>query len=202
MRFGNNELIVMAILKEHPNLNETNLQYLFTSVTGKKIRVKKILQSLRIKDAIDKKLKIDTKVLQTQAIPDIQIEQEMLVNLEQIDEQFKMGSDAKAALYILSKTNKASLQFLANFFHKPIRNMYAILERLEEKNLVYGYHSRIKHVNSGGKGFRPKYYTITDLGKTMCRIKADSSINKEEIDRMLDVTHKEIEAMKMNFNSI
>ncbi|CDI05659.1 hypothetical protein [Candidatus Nitrosotenuis uzonensis] len=202
MRIGNNELVIIALLQKYPRLNESEIQYLFTSVTGKKIRVKKILQSLRIKDVVDKNFNLDLAAVEKYSLPEINIESETLLNLQQIDENFKMGSDAKATLYILSKINKASLQFLANFFHKPIPNTYAILERLEEKNLVYGYHSRIKHVNSMGKGFRPKYYTITDLGRTICKIKADDSINKSEIDQMLNVTHTEIEAMKADFKPI
>lgn len=201
MRIGNDEKIVFSLLKKYPTLTEKNLQLLFLFLTNKKRDTSKILQSIRLKGMIDNKNQVITESAQDIFV-DIRIENEILDNLQNLEEFIKLGKTAKSILFILSKIKKSSLQFLANSLNESTRNIYAVLKRLEEKNLVYSYNSKIYHLNSRGRRFNPRYYVITDLGKIIARIKTDNKVDKQQIEKLLEKTQSEIESMHKTFNTV
>lgn len=200
MRIGNDEKIVFSLLKKYPALTEKNLQLLFLFLTNKKRDTSKILQSIRLKGMIDDKNQVITESAQDIFV-DIRIENEILDNLQNLEEFIKLGKTAKSILFILSKIKKSSLQFLANSLNESTRNIYAVLKRLEEKNLVYSYNSKIYHLNSRGRRFNPRYYVITDLGKIIARIKTDNKVDQQQIGKLLEKTQSEIESMHKTFNT-
>jgi predicted transcriptional regulator len=200
MRIGNDEKIVFSLLKKYPTLTEKNLQLIFLFLTNKKRNTSKILQSLRIKGLIDKENQVITANNQDIFV-DIRIEREILDNLQNLEEFIKLGKTAKSILFILSKIKKSSLQFLANSLNESTRNIYAVLQRLEEKNLIYSYNSKIYHLNSRGRRFNPRYYVITDLGKIIARIKTDDKVDQQQIEKLLEKTQREIESMHKTFNT-
>lgn len=201
MRIGNDEKIVFSLLKKYPTLTENNLQLLFVYLTNKKRDTSKILQSIKNKELIDKKNQvIRNHVLGQDIFIDIKIEKGVLDNLQNL-EFIKLGKTAKSILFILSKIKKSSLQFLAHSLNESTRNVYAVLQRLEEKNLVYSYSSKIYHLNSQRRRFSPKYYIITDLGNVVARIKTDDKVDQQQIGKILEKTQSEIESMHRIFNT-
>lgn len=200
MRIGNDERIVLSLLKKHPTLTEKNLQLLFLFLTDKKRDTSKILQSVRIKGLIDEENRVVDESIQD-VLVDIQIEEEILENLQNLEEFIKLGKTAKSILFILSKIKKSSLQFLANALNESPRNIYAVMQRLEEKNLIYSYNSKIYHLNSRGRRFNPRYYVITDLGKITARIKTNDRVDQQQIKKMLEKTQNEIETMHKVFST-
>lgn len=200
MRIGNDEKIIFSLLKKYPQLSDTNLQVLFTILTNKKRDTSKITQSLRIKNLIDdKRIPINNSATDVLVL-EVKIDKEIIDNLQNLDEFIKLGKTAKSILYILSKIKKSSLQFLSEFLGKSARNTYAIMKRLEEKNLVYSYNSKIYHLNTRGRRFSPKYYVITDLGKIIARIKTDTE-SHANLDKLLQSTQGEIGIMHNIFKS-
>jgi DNA-binding PadR family transcriptional regulator len=200
MRIGNDERIILSLLKKYPTLTEKNLQLLYLFLTNKKRDTAKILQSVRIKGLIDDENQVVTEDVQD-VLVDIQIEKEILDNLQNLEEFIKLGKTAKSVLFILSKIKKSSLQFLANSLNESPRNIYAIMQRLEEKHLIYSYNSKIYHLNSRGRRFNPRYYVITDLGKIIARIKTDDKVDQQPIEKLLEKTQSEIESMHKTFNT-
>ncbi len=199
MRIGNDERIVLSLLKKYPMLTEKNIQLLFLFITNKKRDTSKILQAVRIKGLVDEENKIDESA---QGITvDIQIEPEILNSLHDLEEFVKLGKNAKSILFILSKIKKSSLQFLVDTLNESPRNIYAVMQRLEEKNLVYSYNSKIYHLNSRGRRFNPRYYVITDLGKIIARIKTDGKVDQQQLKKILEKTQSEIKTMHKMFSS-
>jgi predicted transcriptional regulator len=134
-------------------------------------------------------------------IVDITIDDSVLSDINNLDEFIKLGKSAKAILYILLQIKKSSLQFLADLLDKSTRNVYAILQRLEEKDLVYSYNSKIYHLNTRGRRFSPKYYVITDLGKIVAKIKPGNTDEQKKINTLLEKTKTEMESMHKIFNT-
>lgn len=200
MRIGNDEKIVFSLLKKYPTLTDINIQALFTILTNKKRNTSKITQSLKIKGLLDAKGIPTDDPVADELISEIKIDKEILDNLPKLDEFIKLGKTAKSILYVLSKIKKSSLQFLAEFLGESERNTYAIMQRLEEKSLVYSYNSKIYHLNARGRRFSPKYYVITDLGKVVTRIKTDKD-NSDHLDRLLETTQEEIGMMHKIFKN-
>lgn len=200
MRIGNDEKIVFSLLKKYPHLTDTNLQVLFTIITNKKRGTDKIIQSLKIKDLLDDKNRPIENSMMADLILEIKIDKEIMDNLQNLDEFIKLGKTAKSILYILSKIKKSSLQFLTEFLNESTRNTYAILQRLEEKSLVYSYNSKIYHLNTRGRRFSPKYYVITDLGKVVARMKTNT-VNHDQLDKLLQSTQSEIGMMHKIFKN-
>ncbi|MBI5378288.1 MAG: hypothetical protein HZA82_06660 [Thaumarchaeota archaeon] len=200
MRIGNDERIILSLLKKYPTLTEKNIQLLFLFMTNKKRDTSKILQSVRIKGLIDEENQVIDESIQD-ILVDIQIEVEILDNLQNLEEFVKLGKTAKSILFILTKIKKSSLQFLANSLNESPRNIYAVMQRLEEKNLIYSYNSKIYHLNSRGRRFNPRYYVITDLGKITARIKTDDRVDQQQIKRILEKTQNEIETMHKAFST-
>lgn len=200
MRIGNNEKIIFSLLKNYPDLSRNDLQVLFTLITHKQARVDLIINSLKRKELIDEQTcAVDYSEIDEELFPNVQIPKKILDNVRHLDEPVKLGKTAKSILYVLYQTKKSSLQFLAKFFKIPIRNTYAILKRLEEKNLVISYNSRIRHVNTLGRHYNPKYYVLTDLGQLWLQIKLDGTINTKHIDKLLEKPQNEIKIMVSNF---
>jgi DNA-binding MarR family transcriptional regulator len=200
MRIGNDEKLVYSLLTKYPGLSRNNLQVLFTFVSNKKRDTGKIIQSLQLKRLVDKSnhtLK-STSIKTENLLVDIIIDDEILRNIDNLSEFAKLGKPAKMILYILAQIKKSSLQFLADTLGQSTHNTYAVLKRLEEKNLVYSYNSKIYHLNTRGRRFNPKYYVATDLGKIVAKIKANS-MDLKQIDTMLESTKAEIESMHRVF---
>ena len=139
MKLGNNEAIVLSLMKNYPNLDENGLELAFRSLTNKKVRIDSILQSFKIKGIINEKTKKLVLDHYDVNIPNVKLDERIVKNLPLFDDVIKIGKLGKSIMYLLNKTRKASLQFISTFFEKPPRNIYAILQRLEEKNFVLSY---------------------------------------------------------------
>ena len=200
MRIGNNEKIILSLMKKYKKYDEKELHILFLYATQKKARVDIILHSLRIKGILNKKTNrpdfsfIDEDTL----LPDTVIPKEILDNLENLTPT-KMGNLAKSILYVLLKTEKCSLQFISMLFKESVKNTYAILQRLEEKNFVTSYHSRIKHVDVNGRKYNPKYYLLTDLGKTWLLVYNHKKLDVNNIDKALERLNSERKRLVSKF---
>jgi len=186
MKLGDNEKIVLAILKKYPKINEKQLDSIFSIVSQKKGRIDTIKHSLKIKGLITgtNNLSIDRQAIKNINLPEIIISKEHVRDLKYID-VIKLGELGKSIIYVLEKTEKASLQFLSLFFQKPTKNIYAILQRLEERNMVISYNSRILRRNSVGRRYYPKYYVLTDYGKLWLEINENRIKNRDQIDMLL-----------------
>ena len=194
MRIGNNEKIILAILKNHNDLTEKQLNAAFKIIAKKSGRIDTIMHSLRIKGFITsaKDYSVDHTAIQNITLPEISLEKKQIQELESL-EDVKLGQLGKSMIYTLEKTGKASLQFLSSFFKKPTRNIYAILQRLEEKDLVASYNATIRRINSAGRRYHPKYYILTKHGKAWLESNMDSIKNKKQIDKSLKKTEEQIQ---------
>ena len=186
MRIGNNEKIVLSLMKKYKKYGEKELHILFLYATQKKARVDVILHSLRIKGILNKKNKLDFSSIDNIELPHIMIPKEILEHLEYLTHTIKIGKLAKSILYVLLKTEKCSLQFISLLFKESTKNTYAILQRLEEKNFVTSYHSRIRHVDVNGRKYSPKYYLLTDLGKTWLLVYGNEKLDINNINKALE----------------
>lgn len=186
MRIGNNEKIVLSLMKKYKKYGEKELHILFLYATQKKARVDVILHSLRIKGILNKKNKLDFSSIDNIELPHIMIPKEILEHLEYLTHTIKIGKLAKSILYVLLKTEKCSLQFISLLFKESTKNTYAILQRLEEKNFVTSYHSRIRHVDVNGRKYNPKYYLLTDLGKTWLLVYGNEKLDINNINKALE----------------
>lgn len=198
MKLGNNEKTVLAILNNHRNLTERQLHTIFRSVTKKEGRIDTITHSLRLKGFITNDYSIDKSMIKNIDLPKISLESEFIKELEVLDD-VKLGSLGKSIIYVLHKTEKSSLQFLSTFFAKPSKNIYAILQRLEERGMVNSYNSRLRRVNSAGRRYHPKYYVLTDHGNVWMEINIDKIKDKDKIDRLLEEPEKQIQNFNLKF---
>lgn len=186
MRIGNNEKTIISLMKKYKKYDEKELYILFLYATQKKARVDVILHSLRIKGILNKKNKPDFSFIDNIGLQHIVIPKEILEHLEYLTHTIKIGKLAKSILYVLLKTEKCSLQFISLLFKESTKNTYAILQRLEEKNFVTSYHSRIRHVDTNGRKYNPKYYLLTDLGKTWLLVYGNEKTDVNNINSVLD----------------
>ena len=199
MRIGNNEKIILSLMKKYKKYDEKELHILFLHTTQKKARVDVILHSLIVKGILNKKNKPDFSFIDEDTLlPDTVIPKEILDNLENLTPT-KMGNLAKSILYVLLKTEKCSLQFISMLFKESVKNTYAILQRLEEKNFVTSYHSRIKHVDVNGRKYNPKYYLLTDLGKTWLLVYNHKKLDVNNIDKALERLNSERKRLVSKF---
>mgnify|MGYP002632101348 CR=1 FL=1 len=194
MKLGNNEKIVLSILKKYSDINEKQLDGLFSIVSKKKGRMDTIIHSLKIKGLMRdvKDFSIDKQATKNIDLLEINIRKEQIRDLKHI-EDVKLGNLGKSIIYVLEKTEKSSLQFLSMFFQKPTKNIYAILQRLEKKNMLISYNSRIRRLNSAGKKYHPKYYILTDQGKLWLEINENRIKNKDQIDMLLKKPEEKIQ---------
>ncbi|MFB5608749.1 MAG: hypothetical protein ACE5Q5_00810 [Nitrosarchaeum sp.] len=187
MRIGNNEKIILSLMKKYKKYDEKELHILFLYATQKKARVDVIFHSMKVKGIIHEKTnKPYFSLLEGIELPNTIIPREILENLENLMPIIKMGNLAKSVLYVLFKTEKCSLQFISLFFKESVKNIYAIMQRLEEKNFVTSYHSRIKHVDVNGRKYNPKYYLLTDLGKIWLLVSDKKKLDVNYIDKALE----------------
>lgn len=200
MRLGNNEKIILAILKNHQDLTEKQLNAAFKNITKKNGRIDTIIHSLRIKGFItsSEDYLIDENAIQDITLPEISVEKRLIQDLQSL-EDVRLGQLGKSIIYTLEKTDKASLQFLSSFFKKPTRNVYAILQRLEEKDMVASYNATIRRINSAGRRYHPKYYVLTKHGKTWLESNIASIKNKMQIDHSLKKTEGQIQEYSLKF---
>ncbi|MBS3923166.1 MAG: hypothetical protein KGZ37_08490 [Nitrosarchaeum sp.] len=199
MRIGNNEKIVLSLMKKYKKYDEKELHILFLYATQKKARVDIILHSLRIKGILNKKNKPDFFLIEDIELPSTSIPKEVLDNLGRLTHTIKIGSLAKSVLYVLLKTEKCSLQLISMLFKEPVKNIYSILQRLEEKNFVISYHSRIKHVDGNGRKYNPKYYLLTDLGKTWLLVYGNEDLDINNINKTLEKLDNERKQLVSKF---
>lgn len=194
MRLGNNEKTILAILKNHNDLTEKQLNIAFKIITKKNGRIDTILHSLRVKGFISdsEDYSVDLNILQDITLPEISLDRKLIQELESLDD-VKIGRLGKSIIYTLEKTDKASLQFLSTFFKKPTRNIYAILQRLEEKGMLVSYNATIRRVNSAGRRYHPKYYVLTKQGKGWLESNIEDIKDKKQIDTALKKTEEQIQ---------
>jgi DNA-binding PadR family transcriptional regulator len=200
MRIGSDEITVFSLLSKYPHLTKANLQILFVLVTNKKRDIGKIIQSLRNKGFVDEENNPIPGRMTGKISKEIPVDDAVLENIKNLDEFVKLGKNAKMILYVLSQIKKSSLQFLADLLDDTPRNIYAILQRLEEKNMVYSFNSKIYHLNARGRRFSPKYYVITDMGRIVAKMKIDDSLDHRKIDELLEKTKNEVASMHTIFD--
>lgn len=194
MRLGNNEKIVIAIIRQYPKINKKQLDVLFHATTKKKGRIDMIIHSLKIKGVIlnANNYSVDLEAIEEIILPEIDIGKKTVQDIKHLD-TIKIGHLGKSLLYTIGRTEKSSLQFLSVFFQKPSKNIYAILQRLEEREMVFSFNSRIRRTNSVGRRYHPKYYTLTEQGKLWLSINDNWIQNKERIDELLKKPEDKIE---------
>lgn len=202
MRIGKSEKTLLSLMLNHPNLEESALQILLQLSTGKKQRLPRLLSTLREKNLVEKnRLATTSKGNAVIALPEDHIDKEITGEIELVNRSFKLGKGAKVFLYILAKIDRASLQFLATGSKETIKNTFAVLKRLEESHLVYGYASKIPYRNARGRRYRPKYYGITKLGRLLVQVKFDKLSEFGKIDKLLENTENALVGMKESFRS-
>lgn len=194
MNLGKNEKIFILLKRRYPNLDTNSIRYLMKVILQKNIRIDNILHSLTLKELINPNNgKLEKIVKDLDIKENIPVfKKEVLNNLKYFEKPIAVGKVGKSIMYLLYKTKKSSLKFIVSFFKMPSANIYAILKRLEEKNLVLSYHSRIKHKNSSGKRFSPKYYSLTSLGNVWLEINGSDITTKDKINEFLKKPQDEI----------
>ncbi|WP_299290113.1 hypothetical protein [Nitrosopumilus sp.] len=200
MRIGNNEKTVLSIIKKHPDISENSLHILFLLVTGKKLRLWRTIESLREKQLIEEG-KFILKNFEIK-IPNLELKEDFLNKYSNIDENLRLGKKEKLILFILSKIKSASFQFLIKCTEESKENLFPVVQRLEEQELIQGYHSPIRHVNSNGKRYRPKHYQITKLGFLVKDIKLTDFQCDNKILKTISKTEKQIKQMEYDFQDI
>lgn len=202
MRIGKSEKILLSLMFNHPNLEESALQILLQLATGKKQRLSRLLSTLREKNLIEKNRLVTTsKDNAVITLSEVQMDKEITDEIELVHHSFKLGKRARVILYILVKIDRASLQFLATCSEETIKNTFAVLKRLEESHLVYGYASKIPYRNVRGRRYRPKYYGITKLGRLLVQVKFNKPSDFGKIDELLENTENTLVGMKESFRS-
>jgi len=181
MKIGKVERLVLLLLKQY-SMNSGAVSTILRAKghvnTG--LSVRRAIKALRRKGLIDHSNKLTRDG--TRHIMSIK-SNDASVNISDIDvnvlgNKLKLGTKAKILLYILTKIDHAALQFLTMISGEHTKNISAVLNRLEDNGLVYGYKNMIAFTNARGRHYRPKYYRITDLGKLV------SSATRSEIGKM------------------
>jgi len=181
MKIGKVERLVLLLL----NKNSMNTSALSTILRAKGyvktgLSVRRAVKSLRLKGLIDhaNKLTCDgtNQITSMKNVQSVNIGE---LDLNVLGDRFKLGTKEKILLYILTKIDHASLQFLAMMTKEHAKNISAVLNRLEDNGLVYGYKNMITFTDARGRRYRPKYYRITNLGTLV------SSANRSEINDMV-----------------
>lgn len=200
MKLGENEKIVISLMNQYKITNEKTLQMLFSYATKRKARIDTIIHSLKVKGILDQSArKINQSAMKKFSIPEIQISDEIIKNIKSFEDIIKIGSMGKSIMYVLFKTEQCSLQFLGVFFQKPIKNIYAILSRLEQRNFVFSYNTRIRHVNSSGRRYSPKFYSLTESGNLWTSVHLGEIKDKTSLDELLSKTQNQIQSFSSDF---
>ncbi|MFB5629927.1 MAG: hypothetical protein ACE5RR_08340, partial [Nitrosarchaeum sp.] len=97
MRIGNNEKIILSLMKKYKKYDEKELDILFLCATQKKARVDVIFHSMKVKGILNEKTnKPYFSLLEGIELPDTIIPREILENLENLMPIIKMGNLAKS----------------------------------------------------------------------------------------------------------
>ena len=181
MKIGKVERLVLRLLKQQ-NMNTGALSTILRAKghvrTG--LSVRRAVRTLRRKGLLDH----SNKLTRNGARHIMFIKNhDAGVSISDIDvnvlgDNLKIGTKAKILLYVLTKIDHAALQFLTMITGERTKNTSAVLSRLEDNGLVYGYKNMIAFTNARGRHYRPKYYRITDLGKIV------SSATRSEVGKM------------------
>ncbi len=193
MKIGKVERLVLLLLKQ--NSMSTNALSIILRAEGyvkTAPSVRRAVQTLRLKGLIDLSNKLTHDGMKY-----VKLMKDNVVNANtkeldaKIIDGLKLGMKEKVLLYILTKTDHAALQFLSTIMKEPVKNTSAVLNRLEDNGLVYGYRNMIAFADSRGRRYRPKYYRITNTGK-MISSATRTEISKiiGRIDGMLEDTFK------------
>lgn len=194
MKIGKVERLVLLLLKQ--NSMSTNTLSIILRAEGyvkTAPSVRRAVQTLRLKGLIDRSNKLTHDGMKyVKRMKDNEVVNANTSELDvKIIDGLKLGMKEKVLLYILTKIDHAALQFLSTIMKEPAKNISAVLNRLEDNGLVYGYRNMIAFTDSRGRRYRPKYYRITNAGKMI------SSATRTEIykiigriDGMLEDTFK------------
>jgi len=181
MKIGKVERLVLLLLKQ--NSMSTNALSIILRAEGyvkTASSVRRAVQTLRLKGLIDRSNKLTHDGMKY-----VKLMKDNVVNANtkeldaKIIDGLKLGMKEKVLLYILTKTDHAALQFLSAIMKEPVKNTSAVLNRLEDNGLVYGYRNMIAFTDSKGRRYRPKYYRITNTGKMF------SSATRSEISKAI-----------------
>lgn len=182
------QLLALAIIESSLTITPQVIKIILQTETGEDIRIDRVITSLSKKGLIKTEpLKINDSI-NLPTLPKISFDPDTVKNFEMVS-KMKLGKSSKLFLYILSKIDHASLQFLSATAKTNQKNTFAILQRLEYWGLVSGYSSRIMHFNSYGRRYNPKFYHITNLGRLTSQLKNKNN-QFSEIDSMLDIMAK------------
>jgi len=191
MKIGKVERLVLLLLKQH-SMNTSALSTILRAKGHVKasLSVRRAIKTLRLKGLIDHSNKLTRAG--TRHITSIKNNDHTSVNIANLDvnvldNKLKLGTKEKVLLYILTKIDHASLQFLAMITKEHAKNISAVLNRLEDNGLVYGYKNMITFTNARGRRYRPKYYRITSIGTLV------SSATRFEISKMTSVIDTSLE---------
>jgi|GEM_PF-4666803 len=204
MKIGKVERLVLLLLKQ--NSMSTNILSIILRAEGyvKTVpSVRRAVQTLRLKGLIDRSNKLTHDGMKyVKRMKDNVVN----INTSELDvkiiDGLKLGMKEKVLLHILTKIDHAALQFLSTIMKEPAKNVSAVLNRLEDNGLVYGYRNMIAFTDSRGRRYKPKYYRITNTGK-MVSSATRTEISKMvgRIDGMLEDTFKlKSEAVNLGMN--
>lgn len=195
MKIGKVERLVLLVLKQ--NSISTNALSVLLRASGRvktAPSVRRAVQTLRSKGFIDHSNKLTYDGMKYVK----HMKGDNVVNTSELDvkivDGLKLGTKEKILLYILTKIDHAALQFLSTIMSEPAKNISAVLNRLEDNGLVYGYRNMIAFTDSRGRRYRPKYYRITNTGRMI------SSATRSEISKMISMVDGMLEdTFKLKF---
>jgi DNA-binding MarR family transcriptional regulator len=192
MKIGKVERLVLFLLQKHSMSTGAISNIMLANGfarTGPSVR--RAVKSLRRKGLVDNLNKLTQEgslYIKGRDSDHIHINIDDL-DINRLGNELKVGTKGKMLLYILSKIDHASLQFLTAMMKESAKNVSAVLSRLEYDGLVYGYRNMMAFKNVRGRRYRPKYYRITNLGIIVASV-ARAQIRKsvEAVDSMLEDT--------------
>lgn len=192
MKIGKVERLVLLLLKQS-DLSTNALSLILRAKGHIKMATsaRRAVQTLRSKRFIDRSNKLTCigllYVKQMKCNEGFDISE---INVNIVD-RLRLGMKEKLLLHILSTIDHAALQFLSTIMKESPKNISAVLNRLEDNGLVYGYRNMIAFTDSRGRRYRPKYYRITNTGKIVSlAIRDKVSKTVSMIDNMLENTIK------------
>ena len=136
MKIGKVERLVLLL----PKQNSMNTSALSTILRAKGyiktgLSVRRAIKSLRLKGLINHANKLTRdgtrhiKSIKNNVHTSVNVGK---LNLNVLDDKLKLGTKEKILLYILTKIDHASLQFLAMMTKEHAKNISAVLNRLED----------------------------------------------------------------------
>lgn len=202
MKVGSNERIILSILKQYPSISDSQLKFVFQHVSHKRIKFHQTMRRLRGKKLVDRKRNkiIASNFSLPQSVTDDYVARLLSdVTIESSVPHLRLGGKEKKILVILSKVEKMSFQFLSSILDEKPENIFPVIKRLEEKGLVVGYESPIRHKNARGRWFRPKNYGLTDSGKYASATKLGGFNLDPKLNKVLSHTSNDLEQLKTAF---